>query len=112
MARSKFALPSAITLLSVLCGFSSVVMSINAAGDHPGVYFLWGAGLLLAAGAASVDVAVTHALFAGDALAVLRSAGVGEIWSTDCIAHSSNAISMAAPIASALAEVLGNNTAS
>jgi CDP-diacylglycerol--serine O-phosphatidyltransferase len=50
VARSKFALPSAITLLSVLCGFSSVVMSINAAGDHPGVYFLWGAGLLLAAG--------------------------------------------------------------
>ena len=50
VARSKFALPSAITLLSVLCGFSSVVMSINAAGDHPGVYFVWGAGLLLAAG--------------------------------------------------------------
>ncbi|BDU74887.1 CDP-diacylglycerol--serine O-phosphatidyltransferase [Mesoterricola silvestris] len=50
VARSKFALPSAITLLSVLCGFSSVVMSINAAGEHPGVYFLWGAGLLLAAG--------------------------------------------------------------
>jgi CDP-diacylglycerol--serine O-phosphatidyltransferase len=50
VARSKFALPSAITLLSILCGFSSVVMSINAAGDHPGVYFLWAAGLLLAAG--------------------------------------------------------------
>jgi CDP-diacylglycerol--serine O-phosphatidyltransferase len=50
VARSKFALPSAITLLSVLCGFSSVVMSINAAGDRPGFYFLWGAGLLLAAG--------------------------------------------------------------
>lgn len=50
MARSKFALPSAITLLSVLCGFSSVVMSINAAGDHPGTFFLWAAGLLLAAG--------------------------------------------------------------
>jgi len=50
VARSKFALPSAITLLSVLCGFSSVVMSINAAGDRTGVYFLWAAGLLLAAG--------------------------------------------------------------
>jgi len=50
VARSKFALPSAITLLSVLCGFSSVVMSINAAGDHPGTFFLWAAGLLLAAG--------------------------------------------------------------
>ena len=70
------------------------------------------ARLLLAAGAASVDVAVTHALFAGDALAVLRSAGVGEIWSTDCIAHASNAISMAEPIAAALAEVLGRGAAS
>jgi CDP-diacylglycerol--serine O-phosphatidyltransferase len=50
VARSKFALPSAITLLSVLCGFSSVVMSINAAGDEPHLYFLWAAGLLLAAG--------------------------------------------------------------
>ena len=67
--------------------------------------------LLLAAGALSVDVAVTHALFAGDALPVLRSAGVGEIWSTDCIAHESNAISMAAPIAAALAEVLGRGAA-
>ena len=38
--RSKFALPSGITLLSVLCGFSSVVMSINAAGDRPEYYFL------------------------------------------------------------------------
>ncbi len=50
VARSKFALPSAVTLLSVLCGFSSVVMSINAAGGASGVYFLWASGLLLAAG--------------------------------------------------------------
>lgn len=48
--RSKFALPSGITLLSVLCGFSSVVMSINAAGDRPEYYFLWAAGLLVLAG--------------------------------------------------------------
>lgn len=48
--RSKFALPSAITLISVLCGFSSVVMSMNAAGDHPSWYFQWAAGLLVAAG--------------------------------------------------------------
>jgi ribose-phosphate pyrophosphokinase len=58
--------------------------------------------LLLAAGAASVDVAVTHALFAGDALAVMREAGVGEVWSTDCIAHASNAVSMAPLLAQAL----------
>lgn len=57
---------------------------------------------LLAAGAASVDVALTHALFAGDALAVIRAAGVGEVWSTDCIPHDSNAIAMAPALAEAL----------
>jgi len=60
------------------------------------------ASLLLAAGAASVDVAVTHALFAGDALQVILNAGVGEVWSTDCIKHPSNSVSMAALIAEAL----------
>ena len=63
------------------------------------------ARLLLAAGAVSVDVAVTHALFAGDALQVMHDAGVGEVWSTDCIAHASNAVSMAAAIAQALSLV-------
>ncbi len=60
------------------------------------------AKLLLAAGASSVDVAVTHALFAGDALQVLLQAGVGHVWSTDCIRHSSNAVSMAPLIAQTL----------
>jgi len=50
VARSKFALPSSITLISILCGFSSVVMSINAAGDHPHYYFTWAAALLVLAG--------------------------------------------------------------
>jgi CDP-diacylglycerol--serine O-phosphatidyltransferase len=49
MHRSKFALPSTLTLLSVFCGFSSVVMSINAVGDNPSWYFLWAASLLIAA---------------------------------------------------------------
>lgn len=57
---------------------------------------------LLAAGAASVDVAVTHALFAGEAGQLLLDAGIGQVWSTDCIAHPSNAVSMAASIAAAL----------
>ncbi len=48
--RSKFALPSIITLFSVACGFSSVVMSINAAGEHPSQYFLYAAALLVLAG--------------------------------------------------------------
>lgn len=60
------------------------------------------AQLLRAAGAASVDVAVTHALFAGDALQVMRDAGVTEVWSTDCIAHPSNVVRMAPAIAGAL----------
>lgn len=59
-------------------------------------------GLLLAAGATSVDVAVTHALFAGDALQVMQDAGIGEIWSTDCIPHPSNQVYMADAIARAL----------
>jgi ribose-phosphate pyrophosphokinase len=60
------------------------------------------ARLLLAAGAATVDVAVTHALFAGDAVELIQQAGVGNIWSTDCIAHPSNAVSMAPLIAQTL----------
>lgn len=57
---------------------------------------------LIEAGAASVDVAVTHALFAEGALALVKAAGVGEVWSTDCIAHPSNAVSMVPSIAQAL----------
>lgn len=57
---------------------------------------------LLAAGAASVDVAVTHALFAGDAGRLLWDAGIRQVWSTDCIPHPSNAVSMAPAIAAAL----------
>ena len=64
------------------------------------------ARLLLQAGAASVDVAVTHALFAGDALQALHDAGVGEVWSTDCIPHPSNTVAMAGPLAAALQAVL------
>ena len=63
------------------------------------------ARLLLAAGASRVDVAVTHALFAGDALDVIRASGVQDIWSTDCIPHPSNAISMAKTIAHALTQL-------
>ncbi|MCG6659237.1 ribose-phosphate diphosphokinase [Halomonas campisalis] len=61
---------------------------------------------LLAAGAESVDVALTHALFAEGAVEVIRAAGVGEVWSTDCIAHPSNAIPMAPLLAASLAPLL------
>ena len=58
--------------------------------------------LALQAGATSVDVAVTHALFAEDALDVILQAGVRHVWSTDCIAHSSNAAAIAPALAQAL----------
>lgn len=60
------------------------------------------AALLLARGAASVDVAVTHALFVGDAVQIISEAGVGQVWSTDCIAHPSNAVGIAPLLAEAL----------
>jgi ribose-phosphate pyrophosphokinase len=61
---------------------------------------------LLAAGAASVDVAVTHALFAADAVHQIRAAGVGEIWSTDCIPHPTNAVSVVPAVAAVLRDRL------
>lgn len=63
------------------------------------------AEVVRAAGAASVDVAVTHALFAGDALALIRAAGVGEVWSTDCIVHPTNAVQIAPMLAQALRQI-------
>jgi len=60
------------------------------------------AALVLQAGAASVDVAVTHALFVGDALEQLRSAGVREVWSTDAIPHETSRIRLAPLLARAL----------
>jgi ribose-phosphate pyrophosphokinase len=56
----------------------------------------------LAAGATSVDVAVTHALFVGDALAQVQAAGVRQVWSSDCVQHASNAVSVAPLLAAAL----------
>ncbi|MGL1832228.1 ribose-phosphate diphosphokinase [Rhodocyclaceae bacterium SMB388] len=63
---------------------------------------------LLAAGACSVDLAVTHALFAGGAFERLRAAGVGEVWSSDCIVHTSNAIGVAPLLADALRRLFGS----
>lgn len=61
---------------------------------------------LLRAGAASVDVAVTHALFAAGAIDLLREAGVGQVWSTDAIPHASNAVSIVPAVAQALRPLL------
>jgi ribose-phosphate pyrophosphokinase len=46
-------------------------------------------------GASSVDVLVTHPLFAEGAIERLKQAGIGQIWSTDSITHSSNCIFLA-----------------
>ncbi len=62
--------------------------------------------LLKAAGVRSVDVAVTHALFAADAMDAIRSAGVEEIWSTDCVVHPSNVVQMAPELAPAVVNFL------
>lgn len=56
----------------------------------------------LARGAATVDAAVVHALFRGDALQQLRAAGVGRVWSTDAVAHETNVVSVAPLLAQAL----------
>jgi ribose-phosphate pyrophosphokinase len=58
---------------------------------------------LLEAGAARVDVLVTHALFVGDALETLMAAGVSEVWSSDSIPHASNAFVLAPDLAAAVA---------
>lgn len=61
----------------------------------------------LAGGARRVDVAVTHALMVGDAAEVLRSAGIGELISTDTVPHASNRIGTAALLAEALRALPG-----
>lgn len=65
---------------------------------------------LLAAGAASVDVAVTHALFVADAWSMILNAGVREVWSSDCVKHASNAVSMSSPIGEALTRIDARTT--
>ena len=62
------------------------------------------ASALRARGAASVDVAVTHGLFVGDAVARLHACGVRRVWSTDSVPHPSNCVSVAPLLAQALAE--------
>jgi ribose-phosphate pyrophosphokinase len=53
-------------------------------------------------GAAAVDVAVTHALFVGDAVEQLAAAGVRHVWSSDSVPHASNVVSLVPMLAAAL----------
>lgn len=45
-------------------------------------------------------------------LALIKAAGVNRVWSTDCIAHASNAISMAPLLAQALKPLLKQQSGS
>lgn len=60
------------------------------------------AGLLRAAGAASIDAGIVHALFDAETQARLRAAGIGRIVSTNSVLHSTNR----APLAGVLAKAL------
>lgn len=62
--------------------------------------------LLLAAGATSVDVAVTHALLEDAALQALHHAGIGQFWSTDAVPHPTNCVTLAPALAEALSSLL------
>lgn len=55
---------------------------------------------ILAGSPRSLSVLVIHALFAGDAEARIRRFGIDNLWSTDGIAHPTNAISLAPLLAS------------
>jgi len=57
---------------------------------------------LRGAGATEIHCCITHAIFAEDAEAVLRSAGISHIWSTDSILHSSNTIELCGILATAV----------
>lgn len=84
-----------------LRGQTVVILDDMASSGHT---LATAAALALAAGAASVDVAVTHALLAGDALQRIHQAGVGAFWSTDSIAHDSNVVALSPLLATSLAE--------
>ncbi len=53
-------------------------------------------------GAETIHCLVTHALFSDDVTEALRAAGIEQIWSSDAIAHPSNALPLAPLLASAL----------
>jgi ribose-phosphate pyrophosphokinase len=55
-------------------------------------------------GAASIDVAVVHALFGGDAIEGLKRCGIRHVWSTDAVPHASNVVSVAPLLARAIAD--------
>ncbi len=64
------------------------------------------AGLLQAAGAKDIYAAVTHALFCGDALTHILSAGIKTIWTTDSIDHPAACIKLDSLLAGAIRAII------
>ena len=96
----RVALPAAAQLPGgTLAGRAVVLMDDVASTGRTRVE---AATAALADGAASVDVAVTHALFVGDALAHLRAAGVRHVWSSDAVPHATAVVPVAGLIAAAV----------
>lgn len=92
-----------VTLPEVeLRGRAVVLLDDVASTGHT---FVQAARGVLARGAASVDVAVTHALLVGDALEQLHAAGVRQVWSTDSVPHPSNVVSIVPMLAQALQSI-------
>lgn len=86
-----------------ITGRAVVLMDDVASSGHT---VAQAARLLKAAGAATVDVAVTHALFAVGAIELLTDAGAGQVWSTDAIPHPSNAVSIVPAVVDVLRTLL------
>ena len=86
----------------LVAGRSVVILDDMASTGHT---VAAAARLLRAAGAASIDVAITHALFGAQTLTLLQDSGIDAVWSTDCVTHPTNAVSMAPHLAQALREI-------
>jgi len=61
---------------------------------------------LYSVGAKQVDVLVTHALFAKDAMDILLNARIKNIWSSDSISHKTNAISLTNLLAESINKII------
>ena len=61
---------------------------------------------LYVAGAKQVDVLVTHALFTKDAMKLLSSVNIKNIWSSDSITHKTNQISLSNLLAQTIKTIL------
>ena len=96
----RVALPGAAQLPGGTLAGRAVVLMDDVAST--GRTLAEAAKAALAAGAASVDVAVTHALFVGDALAQLRAAGVRHVWSSDAVPHATAVVPVAGLLAAAV----------